>query len=107
MRVFLLHGMGRTPASLALLAWRLRAAGHQPKLFGYAVSFETLDAIADRFVALVETTRTADAASGEGGDGFAAIGHSLGNLITRYCAARLPAGLDRFVQMAPPNHPPA
>lgn len=108
MRVFLLHGMGRTPASLALLAWRLRAAGHHPHLFGYTVTLESLDAIRDRFTERVAKIRAADRAAGLSvDDGYAAIGHSLGNLITRYASPRLEPGFARFVQMAPPNQSPA
>lgn len=106
MRVFLLHGMGRTPASMLLLAWRLRAAGHQPKLFGYTVTLDSLEKIRDRFVATVEQVRRLDRDNGDEGP-YAAVGHSLGNLIVRYASPNLVPGLGRVVQMAPPNQSPA
>lgn len=118
MRVFLLHGMGRTPASMWLLAWRLRQAGHEPSLFGYAVSLTPLPEIAAKLKAHVEATLAADRAALEAERGaageappeplpYAVIGHSLGNLVTRLASPELPAGFCRFVQLAPPNHSPA
>ncbi len=98
-RVVLIHGMGRTSVSLALLAARLRAAGHSTSSFGYFVSRDALDVIADRFVDHI--------ARGGGVDGdYAIVGHSLGCIVTRMVLERLP-GLQRVVMLAPPNHPPA
>lgn len=93
--------MGRTPLSLALLARRLRAAGHTPSSFGYFVSRDPLARIAERFVAHVENVRRQDQDAG----GFAVVGHSLGNVITRMALPGLPE-LARFVMLAPPNRPP-
>lgn len=102
MRVFLIHGMGRSPSSLALLGRRLRAAGHAPSSFGYQVARESIDRIAGRYVAHVTKVVEAD-----GGGPYAVVGHSLGNVITRYAAASLPPGFARFVMLAPPNRSPA
>ena len=97
MRVVLIHGMGRTQLSLALLARRLRAAGHDPASFGYFVTRDALEVIADRFAAFVRAHAQ--------GEPFAIIGHSLGNVITRLALPRL-EGLARFIMLAPPNQPP-
>jgi len=97
MRVFLIHGMGRTPASFALLRHRLRGAGHDVHGFHYMVTRETLAQIAARFRARVQQAADDD-------EPFAVVGHSLGNVITRLCLP-LP-GLCRFVMLAPPNRPP-
>ena len=102
MRVFLIHGMGRTSASLLLLARRLGRAGHATSAFGYRVAQHELSRIADDFVAHV--TRTTQA---EPGAPYAVIGHSLGNVITRLASPRLPPGFARFVMLAPPNRSPA
>lgn len=111
MRVFLLHGMGRTPASMWLLAWRLRQAGHQPSLFAYAVSRRPLDEIVAKLAAQIATTLEADreiaGAAAEPPLPYGVIGHSLGNLLTRLASPALPAGFCRFVQLAPPNQSPA
>jgi len=98
MRVFLLHGMARTPASMLVLAARLRRAGYPVALFGYSVSVETLEAIVDRFV---ERVRREVAA----GEEYAVVGHSLGNVVTRLASPRLASGFARFIMLAPPNGP--
>lgn len=99
MRVFLIHGMGRTSASLALLARRLRAAGHDADPWGYFVTRDALDVIAHKWCAFVR-------AGVKDGQPYAIVGHSLGNVITRLALPDLPAGLSRFVMLAPPNQPP-
>jgi hypothetical protein len=92
-RVFLIHGMGRTSASMALLARRLKKAGHDVDSFGYFVTKDALEVIAHKFKGHI-----GDAA------GYAVIGHSLGNVITRL-ALPLP-GCARIIMLAPPNSPP-
>ncbi len=106
MRVFLIHGMGRTPASMWVLDRRLRAAGYLPSLFGYFVTVSDLDVIAARFLRHVERVREADAAQHDDG-GYAVVSHSLGGIITRLAAPRLPPGWRAFTMLAPPNRPPA
>ncbi|HEY1101755.1 MAG TPA: alpha/beta fold hydrolase [Myxococcota bacterium] len=99
MRVFLIHGMGRTTVSMALLARRLRQAGHDVSSYGYVVSRDALDVIGARFVEHITK-------KGGTAEPFAVVGHSLGNVITRMVLAQLP-GLTRLVMLAPPNQPPA
>ena len=98
-RVFLIHGMGRTQMSMALIARRLRAAGHQPSSFGYFVTRDPLERIAEQLAAHVDRVGADD------GQGYAVIGHSLGNVITRMALPAL-GDLRRFVMLAPPNRPP-
>lgn len=98
-RIILIHGMGRTSVSLALLSSRLKRAGHDVSSFGYFVSRDALDVIGDRFVEHI-------AARGGVDQPFAIIGHSLGNIITRTVLPRLP-GLTHLVMLAPPNQSPA
>ena len=97
MHVVLIHGMGRTQVSMALLARRLRAAGHDVESFGYFVTRDALDVIAHRFAGVVREHAK--------GEPFAIVGHSLGNVITRLAMPEL-EGLARFVMLAPPNQPP-
>lgn len=106
MRVFLIHGMGRSRASMLLLASRLKRAGHTPSSFGYYVSTGTFDAIRDRFVKHVEGVLARDRARDDEEVPYAIIGHSLGNIITRYASDSLPKGLSRFIMLAPPNQAP-
>ncbi|MCP4251309.1 MAG: alpha/beta fold hydrolase [bacterium] len=107
MRVFLIHGMGRTPVSMWLLARRLKRAGYRPNLFGYAVTLADLEAIKGRFVEKVHAVLAAAGVPADGeAERYAIIGHSLGNLVARLASPELPAGLCRFAMLAPPNHPP-
>ncbi len=105
MRVFLIHGMGRTPISMWLLARRLKDAGYRPSLFGYAVTLADLEEIKARLVAKVRKVLADDVAAGAAAC-YAVVGHSLGNLVTRLASPKLPAGFCRFAMLAPPNRPP-
>jgi pimeloyl-ACP methyl ester carboxylesterase len=98
-RVFLIHGMGRSRASMALLARRLRAQGHTTSTWGYFVTRAPVSVIAERFAAHVRDAITGD-------EPFAVVGHSLGNIVTRAASPALPKGFARFVMLAPPNQPP-
>lgn len=97
MQAFLVHGMGRSPRSLTLLAMRLERAGIHTSRFGYSVFAHDLDEIARRFTAHVRERATGD---------YAIVGHSLGNVIARLASPMLPAGLTRLAMLAPPNRPP-
>jgi hypothetical protein len=75
MNAVLLHGMGRTPIAMSILAARLRAANIRPHLFGYSVTFERRDECFRR----LENFITKRAAANE----YIMIGHSLGALLMR------------------------
>jgi pimeloyl-ACP methyl ester carboxylesterase len=75
MDLVLIHGMGRSPISMMRLRRRLRRAGHNPVLFGYYPTFETLQGASARLVKLIE--RRMDTAN------YALVGHSLGTVIIR------------------------
>lgn len=105
-RIFLLHGMGRTVASMLILAGRLQRVGYRPDLFGYSVSRETLGAISARFKDHVREILTADEEAGNAPRPYSVIGHSLGNVVVRMSLPEMPAGLGRLVMLAPPNRPP-
>lgn len=98
MHVFLVHGMGRTHRSLALLALRFERGGLSTSRFGYDVRRETLAEIAARFTEHVRTRA--------GGAPYGIVGHSLGNVIARLASPALPTGLSGLVMLAPPNRPP-
>jgi alpha-beta hydrolase superfamily lysophospholipase len=106
-RVFLIHGMGRTPASMWVLDRRLRGAGYRPSLFGYFVTVSDLEEIAGRFAAHVGRVVAADAERSGAETGYAVVSHSLGGVVARLAAPRLPPGLSCCVMLAPPNRPPA
>ena len=99
MRLLLIHGLGRTPLSMALLGRRLSQQGHCVRYFGYAAFHESFDQIVARLGATI--CATADLHQ------YALIGHSLGGILAR---AALPALAHippcQLVMLAPPNHSP-
>ena len=97
--VFLIHGMGRTRASLALLAWRLRREGYRTVNVPYNQAAEGLDDISARLRRTV--------ARESGGRRYHFVAHSLGNVVVRNGFKEgYPPGLGRVVMLAPPNASP-
>jgi len=70
MRVLLVHGLWNTRHWLAPLAWRLRRAGHEVELFGYASLLGGAEAAMPRLIDRINAT---------GSQGL--VGHSLGGLL--------------------------
>ena len=100
MHVLLVHGLGRTPLSMAQLGRRLRGAGHQPASFGYVPWAESYRRIRDRLAGRVRALEAAGAP-------WAAIGHSLGGLLLRDAFAEAaPRLLAHLVMLGTPNQPP-
>lgn len=91
----LVHGMCRSPLSMALLARALRRAGFATASFGYLVSVEKYEPCRQRLLRYI-ASRTA-------GRPYVLIGHSLGTVLLRAVLPQLaspPAGL--FL-IAPPT----
>lgn len=81
MDAVLIHGMGRTPVAMSILAARLRVSNIQPHLFGYSVTFERWDECVQRLGYFIEKhVKTND---------YIIIGHSLGTVLTRAALPRL------------------
>lgn len=102
MRVLLVHGLGRTPASLWSLARALRREGHEPELVGYMAAVERFDAIRARVRRRLEAAASRTAP-------YAAVGHSLGGLLLRSALADWPDTLPlprRVVMLGTPSSPP-
>ncbi len=100
MRALLLHGLGRSPLSMALLGHHLRQAGHLPESFGYLPLAESYDGIQVRLVA---RARVLDAR----GEPWVAIGHSLGGLLLRdTIATARPVALQHLIMLGTPNRLP-
>lgn len=99
MHVILIHGQGRTPLAMSILAQKVRRRGHAVRLFGYAAFCQTFESITGRFVRMIRS-EVVDRR-------YMIIGHSLGGIIAR---ASLPALVDtppeHLVMLAPPNQPP-
>ncbi len=83
----LVHGMGRSPLSMALLALRLRAAGFDTASFGYVAAWEKFAPCVSRLQGFIAQRIESRA--------YVLIGHSLGSVLLRSVLPRLerpPAG---------------
>jgi alpha-beta hydrolase superfamily lysophospholipase len=99
MRLLLVHGMGRTPLSLARLARFLRRDGHQIERVGYVAALESFSRIRRRVRHRLE-------ALARRGEPYAVIGHSLGGLTLRSALGNLAPAPVCLVMLATPNQSP-
>jgi hypothetical protein len=100
MHAILVHGMGRTPASMLVLAYRLRRLGIRPRLFGYSATVESFAAIAGRLTRQLRS---------HGSGPYIGIGHSLGGLLLRAAVADLSRddrSPDHLFLLGTPNRSP-
>ena len=101
MRALLVHGMGRTPASMLVLARRLRPADVTTAQFGYVPAVERYERIVDRLMRRVSAIAT--------DPDYIVIGHSLGGLLLRSALAMLDPALPQprhLFMLATPNRSP-
>ncbi len=92
MKVLLVHGLWNSRHWLAPLAWRLRRAGFEVELFGYASLFAGAEAAMPRLAERI-------AASGA----QALVGHSLGGLVALETLHQWPApAVTRVVCLGSP-----
>lgn len=85
LNIVLIHGMGRTPLSMLYLQHRLRKLGYITHLFGYSPILESLQAVTDRLVQLIQTKI--------GSQPYTLLGHSLGTVIIRNAYPQLSSHL--------------
>lgn len=95
MKTLLVHGMGRTPLSMAVLAARLRAAGMQPHFFAYVAALESWDSCVARLRKFVEKNAPAQ--------DYILIGHSLGAVLIRAALPGLASKPAACFFLAPPS----
>lgn len=92
----LVHGLGRTPLSMAPLAGPLRQCGYRPGSFAYSATLQTLPAIVDRLVRRLRTDRPR-----------VVVGHSLGGILLRHALCRCPdLPVDHLFMLGTPNRSP-
>lgn len=96
--VVLLHGMGRTRVSMAVLQKRFDRAGYETLNFPYGQTGATLDELSGSLAAFLDKKVSTPR--------YHLVGHSLGNIIVRHAMREpLRPGLGRVVMLAPPNRP--
>jgi alpha/beta hydrolase family protein len=99
MQLLLVHGMGRTPLSLASLTRFLRREGHRVERLGYVAAIEGFDRIQRRVRTRLERIAKTR-------QPYAVIGHSLGGLALRAALEGLEPAPVHLIMLATPHRSP-
>jgi pimeloyl-ACP methyl ester carboxylesterase len=97
--VILLHGMGRSRLSMALLAMRIRKQGFRTTNIGYPSTRKSIEALSEKYL-----EPAIAACKEQGAAKIHIVTHSLGGIIARQYLQdhNLPEG-SRVVMLSPPN----
>ena len=94
MKAILIHGMGRTPASMLIMAMRLKKHGINSRYFAYSVTFESWQNCTKRLENFINQHVQED---------YIIIGHSLGTVLTRAILTKLKHQPKACFFLAPPT----
>ncbi len=97
--VVLVHGLGRTPASMAILGARLESAGYRVINFGYPSRSEPMEDLVQRLDGEVQRCCS------DRPEIVHFVTHSMGGVLVRsYLSDRAGEYEGRVVMLSPPNH---
>ena len=95
MKAILVHGMGRTPASMLMMAAHLKKHGIRSHYFAYTVTLESWKNCSSRLETFINQRTEAD--------DYIIIGHSLGTVLTRAVLTKLKHPPKACFFLAPPT----